>query len=97
MAEDTKVVESSDEIKFSEEELKELQKDKKEIISKEEYKDLVKKKRQLDRKLCNKKHTILKTKAKIMPTSPPIIPPINNNIELSRTKSIPVFKLPVFS
>tara|TARA_B100000519_G_scaffold168597_1_gene153374 strand:+ start:32 stop:421 length:390 start_codon:yes stop_codon:yes gene_type:complete len=67
-----KLMKKFDSLKKKEEELKELQKDKKEIISKEEYKDLVKKKRQLDRKLCNKKHTILKTKAKIIAEFPTI-------------------------
>lgn len=67
-----KLMKKFDSLKKKEEELKELQKDKKEIISKEEYKDLVKKKRQLDRKLCNKRHAILKTKAKIIAEFPTI-------------------------
>ena len=67
-----KLMKKFDSLKKKEGELKDLQKEKKEIISKEEYKDLMKKKRQLDRKLWNKRHAILKNKAKIIADFPTI-------------------------
>lgn len=57
-------------LKKKEEELKEIQRDKKYIISNQEYKSVVEKKRQLDRKIYNKKNTILKMKTKIIADYP---------------------------
>ena len=70
---DPKLIKKFDKLKEKEEELKEIRKEKSELIKSEEYKELIKNKRKLDSKLNGKEKTILNMKAKIIADYPTLL------------------------
>jgi len=62
-----------DNLKKREEELKDMRKEKGEIIKSDEYREIIKNKKKLDSKIYNKEKSILKTKAKIIADYPTLL------------------------
>ena len=62
-----------DNLRDRENELKDMKKEKSDIIKSDEYRNIIKKKRAIDTKIYNKEKSILKTKARIISDYPTIL------------------------